>query len=371
LTVVQIVVKDPTSGPKIFDSLNSKQEPMTTGDLVRNEIFSKIARIDPQRAEELDRELWQPFYASFKREKLDTFEGFFFPFGLIQNSQFKKSDVYPELRRVWSELSPEEVMSQLGGYKSEYQDLVFGDNTCGFEKRLANGVARLNQMSFARAALPFLMQVLHEARVGEITQDQAAELLEAVEAFLVRRALCSIEPTGLHAVFKKLWKDLAGVYTTESLRRAISAAKTVTVPSDDDVLRSFEKPLYGKAICKHFLYEYNLSVGGDTSKMDFESIWIEHVLPQSYHAKNWSTFTEEEHSACKDLAGNLLLLTDVMNKDVGQDPFAKKAKIYEEDSMFKSTRVFAKTYKTWQQEQLLARTQELSRWAVIRWPFSD
>ncbi|RYZ87114.1 MAG: DUF262 domain-containing protein, partial [Proteobacteria bacterium] len=40
-TVVQIDVVDPTDGPKIFDSLNSKQEPMKISDLVRNEIFRK------------------------------------------------------------------------------------------------------------------------------------------------------------------------------------------------------------------------------------------------------------------------------------------------------------------------------------------
>jgi hypothetical protein len=42
MSVVQIDIKDPTSGPKIFDSLNSRQEPMTVGDLIRNEIFSRV-----------------------------------------------------------------------------------------------------------------------------------------------------------------------------------------------------------------------------------------------------------------------------------------------------------------------------------------
>src|SRR5208283_4119588 len=47
LSVVQIVVMDPTDGPAIFDSLNSKQEPMTIGDLVRNDIFSRIVNKRP------------------------------------------------------------------------------------------------------------------------------------------------------------------------------------------------------------------------------------------------------------------------------------------------------------------------------------
>jgi hypothetical protein len=50
MSVVQIDVFDPTNGPKIFDSLNSRQEPMTVGDLIRNEVFS---RVSDQSAEEV------------------------------------------------------------------------------------------------------------------------------------------------------------------------------------------------------------------------------------------------------------------------------------------------------------------------------
>ena len=69
MSVVQIDVKDPTNGPKIFDSLNSRQEPMTIGDLVRNEIFSRVADAEPDVLEEIDTNEWQPFYQRFWYEK--------------------------------------------------------------------------------------------------------------------------------------------------------------------------------------------------------------------------------------------------------------------------------------------------------------
>jgi hypothetical protein len=56
MSVVQIDIKDPTSGPKIFDSLNSRQEPMTVGDLIRNEIFSRVADEDPDEIERIDQD---------------------------------------------------------------------------------------------------------------------------------------------------------------------------------------------------------------------------------------------------------------------------------------------------------------------------
>lgn len=370
ITVVQIVVKDPTSGPKIFDSLNSKQEPMTTGDLVRNEIFGKIAKTDPTKAQELDRDLWQPFFDSFRRGSgLNTFEGFFFPYGLITDPQFKKSQVYPELRKAWAKLTPAEVLAALEGYRHEYQDLVFGENQSKNGPLVAAAVVRLNSMNFTRAALPFLMQVVHGARTHDLDDKTAAELLGAVESFLVRRALTSTEPTGLHAVFKRLWPQLKGDYTAERVIQVISDAKTVTVPTNKDVIESFNKALYGKNIAKFFVNEYNVAQGGDQVAGSFAALNIEHVLPQTHHAKNWPGFNEEEHETLKDLAGNLIPISLVMNSGVGQSDYAAKTAKYLTDSMFKTARELSKQYVDWTPDAIRTRNSDLAAWAVTRWPF--
>lgn len=369
LTVVQIVVKDPTSGPKIFDSLNSKQEPMTTGDLVRNEIFNKIARKDPALAKDLDRQLWQPFYASFKQEGKDTFEGFFFPYGLIVNSQFKKSEVYPGLRRLWQDLEPQDVLANLSEYRVEYQDLVFGANALGHDKAVAKRIIRFNRMGLIKAALPFLMSVSHAAKTQSISSEEACELLDICEAFLVRRALCSLEPTGLHAVFKKLWKDLNGDYSKASFKGALADARTVSNPSDEEVLASFGKPFYPKAISRYFLYEYEATLGGDLANLSFKDMWIEHVLPNSYHAKNWSQFEVAQHEKYKDFAGNLLPLSQEMNRDLGQESFAIKRVVYQEDSHYKTARMFASGHEFWDADSLLMRNGELAKWAIARWEY--
>ena len=369
LTLVQIVVKDPTSGPKIFDSLNSKQEPMTTGDLVRNEIFNKIARSDPSLAQDLDRQLWQPFYTSFKRDGEDTFEGFFFPYGLIVNSQFKKSEVYPGLRKMWQDLSPSEVIDQLSSYKGDYQDLVFGTNTINHSREISKRISRFHRMGLIKAALPFLMSVSRAVRVQEISEIEACELLDITEAFLVRRAICSLEPTGLHAVFKKLWKDLNGEYSRESFRKVLQDARTVSNPSDDDVRTAFDRPFYQKSVSRYFLIEYETSRGGDTANVSAVPMWIEHVLPNSLHAKNWPQFQASQHEKYKDFVGNLLPLSEEMNRDLGQAAFDRKRVIFKEDSHYKSTREFAENYKNWDVESLLERNSMLAAWALTRWVY--
>ena len=123
LSVVVIDVNDPTNGPKIFDSLNSRQEPMTIGDLVRNDVFLRVALEDPEQAIEIDRERWGPFYSAFKTDTKDYFDAYFFPFGLIHEPNLRKSEVYPTLKREWGRMSPVEVIDSLAVYQPDFLDL--------------------------------------------------------------------------------------------------------------------------------------------------------------------------------------------------------------------------------------------------------
>jgi len=71
----------------------------------------------------------------------------------------------------------------------------------------------------------------------------------------------------------------------------------------------------------------------------------------------------------KDLLSNLIPLSKQMNQEVSNKQYTDKQKTYEEDSMFKSARQFARTYQQWNPSSLEARASNLAEWAVKRWPF--
>ena len=80
MTMVSIEVKDPLSGPRIFDSLNSGQEPMTVGDLVRNDVFARSgASGDATELSRLNAQFWDPFYRGFGDPEHKNFDEYFFP----------------------------------------------------------------------------------------------------------------------------------------------------------------------------------------------------------------------------------------------------------------------------------------------------
>jgi len=365
VSVVQIDVFDPINGPKIFDSLNSRQEPMTTGDLVRNEIFSRVADHHPTEVESLDQQYWQPFYEKFKVKDYSYFDEYFFPFGLIKNANLKKSDVYSHLRALWKEeKDPAVIIADLASFQEAFLDLIDGKNRLGFPKNVAQAVSRL-AVIIPSSTYPFLMQLLNAMKLQAIKIEEGFEILSLLESFLVRRAVCGHEPTGLHAVFKRLWEDCSGAPTAVAVQAQILAHKTVAWPSSSDVEACVKaRPFYGSSITNFLLKELNRALGGDVPTVE---AWIEHVLPESLTEEWRAHFTEEEHKQVKDRLANLLPLSQPMNQSLGNGPYEKKKKVYEDDSQFKTAREFAKTYDVWNMEQIELRSEALAKLTVDRW----
>lgn len=368
MSVVQIDVWDPINGPKIFDSLNSRQEPMTTGDLVRNEIFGKIANADPQNIEEIDERSWQPFYGKFKQGGDDLFDSYFFPYGLVLDQNVRKSEVYTLLRERWRTTDdPEAIISRLSEYQHAFLDIVRGSNLQQHPDEVYKLFKRLHEASVPSSTYPFLMQLSNALREGKVRVQDGVDTLEVIESFLVRRAICGHEPTGLHAVFKRLWIDCNASPTAETVKQKIQEHKTVVWPSDDDLTSAvLKRPLYGSAIVPYLLLEWNRSVGGDQPE---KTPWIEHVLPETLPEKMLESFTKEQHSKTKDLLANLLPLSQQMNQKLSNRPYNEKRSIYQQDSAFKATRDFAETHRDWTPELLGNRSEELAHWTVNRWRY--
>lgn len=367
MSVVQIDVWDPTNGPKIFDSLNSRQEPMTIGDLIRNEIFSKVASEHPDAIERVDSQYWQPFYKKFDHGGKNYFDSYFFPFGLIKRPNLKKSEVYTALRNDWDGIDdPEKIIRELADYQDAFLDLRGGTNLCNHPKNLSQSINRLWELDLPSSTFPFLMQVSKSASAGITSEQQAIKILSVIESFLVRRAACGHEPTGLHAVFKRLWSDCDGNYSAERVTKEIAKHRTVVWPSDEDFQAAVEtRNLYGVGVTKFIVLEYDRSLKGDSPK---NIVWLEHILPLKPDPEWMTVFTTEQHLQMKDRLANLLPLSSEMNISLSNKPYNEKRPRLKADSAFKSTREFAHETEDWTPAALIDRAEKLAKWAISRWP---
>lgn len=210
------------------------------------------------------------------------------------------------------------------------------------------------------------MQISKGMAEGTVDYDLGVQVLNVVEAFLVRRAICGIEPTGLHAVFKRLWNDVAKDLSPDLVKKKIKERKTVAWPSDHTVKNSVKSRHIDKSAVAPFLIrQFDESLGGDVPD---NVPWIEHVLPQNPVDGWYKKFSKRQAKELHRVWSNLIPLSSEMNNNLRNDVYAKKRARYESDAMFKSAREFAKTYGDWTPQTLSKRSELLAEWTVSRWP---
>ncbi len=211
------------------------------------------------------------------------------------------------------------------------------------------------------------MQLSNSLKSEEVNPVDGIAILDVVESFLVRRAICGHEPTGLHAVFKKLWTECMAMPTAAKVTEEIRKHRTVVWPNNEEVMSAVRgRALYGSSVTGYVLSEWNRSLGGDQPGIPH---WIEHVLPDKPDKEWFELFTVHDHEKMRHLLANLLPLSQEMNQSLGNAPYSQKRQVYLNDSGFKATRKFAEEYTTWTPKQLGERSDALASWVVNRWRY--
>lgn len=363
-TFVVLVLTDAATATSIFERLNFRGRRVGIVDLVRNEIFGRVGH-DPDVAMNVYDNVWTPFETGFRGRA----EHFFFPYSLIHNNKTTKSTLFRELRLIWTDMDPDNIVEHMKPYHAPFMAIDQGDQILD-DGEINLRVDRLKRLRRPTTAYPFLMTVLLAYDRESVDANTVVDILELVESFLVRRAILGFEPTGLHALFKGLWQEIEKDVSIPAVTAAIRRRGTIQWPNDEDVKKAVRtRNLANARICPYLLAEYDLQLPGD----DPPSVPTkEHVLPNSREeGSRWSeTFTEEEHRSLKDTWANLIPLSAPLNESLQRGPYSEKRKRYATESMFATPRYVAETWSDWTPAEIEERAVVLGEWAVQRWPYS-
>lgn len=363
LTFVFILLKDPGSATTVFEGLNDPGKPISVGDLVKNEVFARKG-YDAEDAQYLHDTKWKPFYDKFGNQ----FNDYFFPYAVVLKSNSSKTDMFRNLREAWEDLDSGQVIEHLDIYSRPFLAITGSQPELSkYPGKLRRVLENLHRAKNPSSALPFEMQLLHHFTEGLISQGETVEVLGLLEAFFVRRALCGVEPTGLLGLFRTMWSNMDGHPCAKKVADIIAKRQTIEWPSDVRLKEQIhQRPMYSSAISRFAIFEYDRSFGADQGS--FEEFTVEHILPQKLTPGWEEKFPKSVHSKVKDLWANLIPLSSEMNKNVLQETYDKKRPVFQQDSMFASSRNFAENRLEWNLEQLEARSDELFAWASARWP---
>lgn len=366
LTFVFILLKDPGSATTVFEGLNDPGVPISVGDLVKNEVFSRIGYNEPE-ALTLHDSKWMPFRKMFK----ESFNDYFFPYSVVHRPSTSRTEMFGELRKQWKNLNSTEIIGELREYATPFL-VIHGEQNAveAYGKEVGVSIRRLVSLRRPASVYPFVMQLLKLFSLQGVNKKTVVGCLETLESFLVRRALCGIEPTGLLGLFRTMWTNVDGQPTIERVQTVMLKRLTVEWPTDQRLRDSIKsRPLYGSNVAKFVILEYDRAQGMDHPIEP--TVSIEHIMPKGY-CDQWSdVVSKHTHGKLRHLWANLIPLSSVMNSKVDQDPFALKKKVFAKESMFVSTRRLANEYDSWGEKEIKERSDLLSEWAINRWKRPD
>ena len=370
LHFIDIMLNDASNSTKFFERVNSRGITVTTGELVRNEVFSRVVGQDDSIVNDIYRNSWLPFFEKFKDP--NQFDEYLFAFTLIKSPTCTKQRVFEYLRNRWKEHGePEAIILDLYTYQDIYLQLKLDSNGAmpvnilQLPKSTYDLVINYIKSNTPTTVLPFIMRLLFEFRANNVDTKTTNGVLIAIDSYLTRRAVMGIEPTGLHAIFKGLYPKLEKNMTVKTVVEKIKETKTMVWPSDKEFKDAINnRDLYESRISRYLIDEHNRSFGGDVPKEKFE---IEHILPKKYN-NWWKAFTLEEHKTSANKLANLMAISPEINKKIGNASYEKKKPYYMKSKYF-VCRELVKNYPEWNPEAFEKRTEEIVKWALKRWPY--
>lgn len=371
LEFVEIRLGQRHDANEVFDRLNKEGERLGIVDLVRNEVLKRLKN-DVEVARDVHAKEWRPFERAFP--DVNSMEAYFFPHALCRDSSITKSRTFISLAKYWGEAySSEDGPAEVAAIMRDLERNVPIYKLLKHEIALpvqpgeyADALATLARMQPPTVIFPYFFSLHEGFERGEVDASNAARCVRLVESFLVRRALCGFEPTGLHAVFKALWAKAGG--DPASVRRALET-RTISFPTDGEFKAAVKSaPLYTKHIRNFVILELERSyTRGDVLKT-FPEMTIDHVLPQRANEGWLTAFSGNQIERWVDTWANLVPLSGKANSEKGRRSWSETKKLLKSETVFATTKHLLEDYDAWTPAELKNRAEKLAGWACSRWP---
>lgn len=373
LMVVGVVLEPGVDNPQlIFESLNSTGKPLDQSDLIRNYVLmGQVVAVQ----NELYDKYWYPMEAAFGDAYSTMFGEFMRDFltmklGALVNIwtvyQTFKNDYASG--RVGAE-QVERLVEELYHHATYYVRLRQPEKEEHIE--LQGALVRLKNLEIG-VAYPYLLSAYAASAAGQVSKEGLVEVVHMIEAYLMRRAVCSLPSNTLNSTFASFGRQLTKAdYLTSVKKHFLGLGWARRFPKNDEFRKQFtERNIYrfGKL---NFLLS-NLENFKQKEYVNINGYTIEHIMPQNKNVSEaWRMELGEEweilHPKYLHTIGNLTLTG--YNSELSDRPFAEK-KIMDGgfvDSPIKLNKLVA-TEPMWNETAILKRADKLASLAIVIWP---
>ncbi|WP_170456044.1 DUF262 domain-containing protein [Ruegeria arenilitoris] len=391
LKLVVITLGESDDAQVIFETLNSKGQPLLAMDLVRNNIFHRAEK-QKAKVETLYKKLWDPLdhpwwrepapNARPKRPRLDHFLAHMLAAETGQKISIR--ELYAEYRdfavpkgRPRFE-NVEDELQLLEQYAPVYRTLE-GQEDCNPSLKWLGRKLTTWQVT---TVYPVALQMGQDG----VSPEEREQLAQLIYSYLVRRTLCNFTTKNLNKVFQSI--------AAEFLEKGVSVASfkgyfankagvSSRFPTDREVrhgiLNENAYAISPRPRLVDILWEMELASKSTLAEKTEQpqGLWVEHVLPQSW-GDAWpfedGTVGQPSDDDGGAIArntilhtlGNLTLLTGGLNISSGNKSFdEKKAKFAEHTGLFLN-KWFADKPQ-WTEAEIRERGEHFADLAIKRW----
>jgi hypothetical protein len=415
LRLVVIELDSTDNAQLIFETLNARGEDLLAAELVKNYLFAQADKPGVDLVSLYDGH-WKAFEGGAWRElvgvgrrKRPRVEQFLFHWLAMQTADDEVSPdrLFPFFRR-WMRETTGDAISVLEQF-SQDGDLYLGfthPQSVGAESAAVQGrfFERLDILD-TNTPTPLVLW-LHRPQ-SDVPADRRLRALEAIESWLVRRALCRYTTRAYNQFFLEILREAkaateAGNTQLDEIVIGELASKSGQIarawPTDAEIRDALlDKPLYGpvnqrriRMVLLAIEDVLRQRTEGKAEQVSLgTSLHIEHLVPQAWEehwvpfapghfdsdaAAAWRQQWMTEHREHRDFVlhsiGNLTLLTEPLNESVSNGPWEDKRSSIDEYSAFRLNRDIVLKYGTdgWDEEQVHNRSNDLIDLIIEIWP---
>lgn len=332
LMVVDIALSREQDDPQlIFESLNSTGKELSQADLIRNFI---LMGLEPILQTRLYEQFWRPMEVEFGQEAYGThFDAFMRHYLTVKTGEIPNISAVYDAFKAHSRNSGasaaddkahiEDLVREIRDYARHFCAMALGSEP-DTELKLAFHDLRELKVD---VAYPFLLELYQDYKSGLLPKTELLAAVRLIEAYVFRRAICSIPTNSMNKTFATFAKALKKDRYFESIQAHLLELPSYRrFPTDDEFRRDIQtRDLYNFRSRSYWLRR--VENYGRKERVPVDEYTIEHILPQNENlSPKWRDDLGSEWQRVQQTwlhtLGNLTLTA--YNSDYSDRPFAEK-----------------------------------------------
>lgn len=356
----------------IFESLNSTGLDLSQADLVRNYI---LMGLEPKLQESIYEDYWHRMERAFDYARGSWHFDRFMRDYLTVRSHVGRIPKLEEVYAMFKDLvkasdigSIEDIVADVYKYSKHYEKIVFGREQ---DPQIKQVLQRLRKLR-VDVANPYLLEVYEDYVQGLLPREDFLEIVQLVESYVFRRAICEIPTNSLNKTFATLSREIDKNNYLNSVKLSFETKDSYRrFPKDEEFWYRFTvKDVYNFGNRNYLLDR--IENHNRKEPVPIEEYTIEHVLPQNENlSQEWRNELGDEWATIQGeylhTIGNLTLTG--YNPELSDRPFAEKREMEGgfKDSPIRLNRFLAET-EAWTKDRMNRRAEILADQALKLWP---